>query len=146
MAESELRQAVAALETSRAQLDALTRQEELLRISLDEYMRARETMARYTEAPVGTQILVPIGANSFLYATVADVDSCIVGIGSEVALEDTMERAIQRLDHRIKELQDVQENLLKRVAELQNRVNQYAAVVQRIYDKMQEEREELPGV
>jgi prefoldin alpha subunit len=146
MAESDLRQAMAALETSRAQLDALARQEELLRISLDEYVRARETMARYAQAPLGTQILVPIGANSFLFANVADVGRCIVGIGSEVALEDSLERAIERLDNRIKQLQEVQEGLVKRMAEMENRVNEYAAAVQRAYEKLQAERGEEGGV
>ncbi|MFQ5553317.1 MAG: hypothetical protein ACE5EW_06330, partial [Thermoplasmata archaeon] len=66
-----LQQAVAALENTRAQLDALTRQEEALRYSLQEYTRARDTMAEYKDAPVGTEILVPIGANSFLFAQIA---------------------------------------------------------------------------
>ncbi len=133
MAESELRQAVAALDTARAQLDALARQEELLRVSLEEYARARETMARYQETPTGTEILVPIGANSFLFANVADAEKCIVGIGSEVALEDTMEKAIERLDHRIEQLQEVHEDLVGRIDDVQGRVNDYSLAVQKAY-------------
>ncbi len=146
MAEAELQQAVAALETARAQLTALARQEELLRVSLEEYARARETMVRYTESPVGTQILVPIGADSFLFANVADVEKCIVGIGSQVALEDAMEKAIERLDHRITQLQGVQEDLLKRIGQMEDRVNSYAAAVQTEYEKVQGERGEDTGV
>ncbi|MFQ5837995.1 MAG: prefoldin subunit alpha [Thermoplasmata archaeon] len=146
MEESELRQAVAALETSRAQMDALARQEEMLRLSLEEYVRARETMARYADTPVGTQILVPIGANSFLFASVDDVDKCIVGIGSEVALEDTLERAMERLDNRIRQLQDVQEGLLRRIEEIGGKVNEYTAAVQRAYEKSRSERGEESGV
>jgi prefoldin alpha subunit len=146
MDESELRQAMAALETSRAQLDALARQEELLRLSLEEYVRARETMVRYSEAPLGTEILVPIGANSFLFASVSDVERCIVGIGSDVALKDTLERAIQRLDNRIKQLQEVQEGLVRRIQEIEGKVNEYAAAVQQAYEKLQAEGGEAKGV
>ncbi len=139
MAELDLRQSLASLETARAQLEALARQEELLRISLEEYARARETMARYQETPAGTEILVPIGANSFLFAQVAEVERCIVGIGSDVALEDTIDRAIERLDHRMKQLQDVQENLIKRIAEVEGRVNEYSLAVQQAYAEAQGE-------
>ncbi len=146
MEEAELQRVVAALETARAQLAALARQDELLRVSLEEYARARETMLRYSEAPVGTQILVPIGADSFLFANVADAERCIVGIGSQVALEDSLEKAIERLDHRIEQLQKVQEDLLKRIGEMEERVNSYAATVQREYERLQTGRGEETGV
>lgn len=146
MEESELQQTIAALETSRAQLTALARQEEMLRVSLEEYARARETMVRYAETPIGTEILVPIGANSFLFANVADAEKCIVGIGSEVALEDTLERATDRLDHRIKQLQEVEEELIKRISELEDRVNSYTVAVQRGYDRLQAQSGEEAGV
>lgn len=139
MVELDLRQSLASLETARAQLEALARQEELLRVSLEEYARARETMARYQETPSGTEILVPIGANSFLFAHVAEAERCIVGIGSDVALEDTMDRAIERLDHRMKQLQNVQENLIKRIGEVDGRVNEYSLAVQQAYAQAQGE-------
>lgn len=146
MAESELRQAMAALETARAQLDALVRQEEILRMSLEEFVRARETMARFAEAPIGTEILVPIGANSFLFASVANIEKCIVGIGSDIALEDSLDRALERMDKRIEQLQEVQKGLLERIGEMESRVNQYAVAVQQAYEKVQRESGEGTGV
>lgn len=146
MTEVDLQQAVAALEAYRAQLTALVRQEELLRVSLEEYARARETMARYAEAPVGTQVLVPIGADSFLYAQVADVEKCIVGIGSQVALEDSLERAIERIDHRVEQLQSVHQDLIKRIGEMEERVNSLTLLVQREYQRAQQPGGEDPGV
>ncbi len=145
MVDIDLRQAVTALETARAQLDALSRQDEILRVSLEEYARARETMARYQEASVGTEILVPIGANSFVFANLGDSEKCIVGIGSEVALEDTMDKAIERLDNRIKQLQEVQQDLVRRIGEAEERLNEYSLAVQQAYAEAQTEGGE-PGV
>ncbi|MFQ5985743.1 MAG: prefoldin subunit alpha [Thermoplasmata archaeon] len=141
-----LQQAVAALETTRAQMDALTRQEEALRYSLQEYTRARDTMAEYKDAPVGTEILVPIGANSFLFAHIADVERCIVGLGAEVALDDSIASAIERLDNRIRQLTTVQEDLLRRIAAMEGQANDQAALVQEAYDKAQGESGEGEGV
>lgn len=135
MAEAELRQAMAALETTRARMDALARQEELLRSSLQEYQRARNTMAEYAEAPEGTEILVPIGANSFLFASVRDVDRCLVGLGAEVALEDTLEKSLERLDNRIEQLTEVHENLVDQIGQMENQANEQAARVQQMYEQ-----------
>ncbi|MFQ6012871.1 MAG: prefoldin subunit alpha [Thermoplasmata archaeon] len=141
-----LQQAVAALETTRAQLDALTRQEEALRYSLQEYNRARDTMAAYQDAPVGTEILVPIGANSFLFAHIADVERCIVGLGAEVALDDSIESALVRLDNRIRQLTTVQEDLLRRIASVEGQANEQAARIQEAYEQAQGESGEGTGV
>lgn len=139
MADSELQRSIALLETARAQLEAMVRQEELIRVSLEEYARARETMARFAETPVGTEILVPIGANSFLFASVGDVERCIVGLGAEVALEDSLEKGMERLDHRMEQLQTVHQNLVRQISETEGKVNQANLAVQQTYQKLQSE-------
>ncbi|MEE9592089.1 MAG: prefoldin subunit alpha [Thermoplasmata archaeon] len=144
--EAGLQQAVTALEATRAQLEALTRQEEALRYSLQEYSRARDTMAKYQDSPVGTEILVPIGANSFLFAQIADVERAIVGLGAEVALDDSIESAIERMDNRIRQLTTVQEDLLRRIGAMEGQANDQAAVVQAAYEQAQNESGEREGV
>ena len=146
MAESELREAIAALETTRARLEGLGRQEELLRRSLQEYQRARNTMAEYREAEEGTEVLVPIGANSFLFAQVGDVERCIVGLGAEVALEDSLEGALGRMDNRIEQLTGIHEGLLERIGEMEAQANQRATQVQQLYEQAQGEGGEEEGV
>ena len=141
-----LQQAVTALEATRAQLESLGRQEETLRFSLQEYTRARDTMAKYKDEPVGTEILVPVGANSFLFAQIANVERCIVGLGAEVALDDSIESAIDRLETRIRELTTVQEDLLRRMVAIEGQVNDQSALVQEAYGRAQGESEGGDGV
>lgn len=135
MAEAELRKALAALETTRARLEALVRQEELLRLSLAEYERARNTMTEYQGAAEGTEILVPIGANSFLFARVGSVERCIVGLGAEVALEDSLEKALARMDGRIAQLTQVHQELVERIGRMEGQANASAARVQELYER-----------
>jgi len=59
---------MAVLDQYREQIEALAQQQEIVRISLEEHMRARETLTRYREAGKGAEVLVPVGANSFLVA------------------------------------------------------------------------------
>ncbi len=141
-----LQQAVTALEATRAQLESLGRQEETLRFSLQEYTRARDTMAKYKDEPVGTEILVPVGANSFLFAQITNVERCIVGLGAEVALDDSIESAIDRLETRIRELTTVHEDLLRRMVAIEGQVNDQSALVQEAYGRAQGKSEGGDGV
>src|SRR6266446_5305910 len=72
--ETELRRGIAVLDQYRAQIETLAQQQEIVRISLEEHMRARETLVRYREAGKAAEVLVPIGANSFLVAESQDTD------------------------------------------------------------------------
>ena len=66
VSETELRRAVSVLDQYRAQLETFQRQQEVLTLSLEELMRAKETMTRYKKAGKGAEVLFPVGANAFL--------------------------------------------------------------------------------
>jgi prefoldin alpha subunit len=135
MAEEDLREAVAKLDSGRAQLDGLIKQSDFLRMSLEEHMRAKETITRYNESEKGEALLVPIGANCFIFASVGNKDDVIVGLGSDVAIKDTVEGAITKLDKRIKQINDAEEELAKRIAELDGEVGRLAQHVQTKYEE-----------
>ena len=48
--EADLRRGLAVLDQYREQLESLAQQQEIVRVSLEEHMRARETLLRYQEA------------------------------------------------------------------------------------------------
>jgi len=99
--ETELRRGIAVLDQYRAQIETLAQQQEIVRISLEEHMRARETLLRYREAGKAAEVLVPIGANSFLVAESKDIKKAFVSIGSDLLVYDEMDRQVERLDARI---------------------------------------------
>jgi len=55
--ETELRRGIAVLDQYRAQIETLAQQQEIIRISLEEHMRARETLVRYREAGKAAEVL-----------------------------------------------------------------------------------------
>ncbi|MBI4416795.1 MAG: prefoldin subunit alpha [Euryarchaeota archaeon] len=135
--EAELRRAVASLELIRAQMDALARQEDLLRVTLEEIVRARESLTRLQQGGVGAELLMPIGANSFVYGTLKNAERVIVGIGSDVAVELEIPAAVERLDERMKAIEDVERGLAGRMAELEVAAQEHNARVQELYAKAQ---------
>jgi len=137
LGETDLRRGMAVLDQYREQIEALAQQQEIVRISLEEHMRARETLTRYQEAGKGAEILVPVGANSFLVAASKDVDRAFVSIGSDLLVYDDIKQQIERLDGRIKSITDAANAIGQRLGELQRRAEAQGAAVQDLYDRLQ---------
>lgn len=135
--EADLRRGIAVLDQFREQMEALAQQQEIVRISLEEHMRARETLLRYREAGKGAEVLVPVGANSFLVAESKDVDKAFVSIGSDLLLYDEIEKQIERLDGRVKSITEAANAIGQRLADLQRRAEAHGAAVQDLYDRLQ---------
>src|SRR3970040_592150 len=88
VSETELRRALSILDQYRAQCDALQRQQELLTLSLEELVRARETMSRSQQAGKGAPILVPIGGDTVLFGADADEERAILGLGGALLVQE----------------------------------------------------------
>jgi len=137
MGEEEFRRAVAEAEILKARLETLLKQQELVGLTLEESLRSKETLTRYREAGPGEELLVPIGANSFLFARVGDPQKAIVGIGSDIAVEDSAQNAIDRLTRQIEELKGALEAIQAKAGELDGALQRQNAKVQAMYDVLQ---------
>ena len=104
MEDDELRQALAILETYNAQLEALNRQVRLLQVSLDDTTRARESFKALADAKEGDEILIPVGASSFIRAKVTDKKTAIVGIGNRISAEKDLAEAAEFMDAGVAEI------------------------------------------
>ncbi len=135
--EADLRRGMAVLDQFREQIEALGQQQSIIRISLEEHMRARETLARYQETGDGAEVLVPVGANSFLVAQSREVTKAFVSIGSELLVYDDIAKQIERLDARIQSITDAANAVGQRLADLQRRAEAQGEAVQDLYDRLQ---------
>jgi prefoldin alpha subunit len=135
--ETDLRRGMAVLDQFREQIEAFAQQQEIIRISLEEHLRARETLTRYREAGRSAEILVPVGANSFLVAESKDVDNAFVSIGSDLLVYDKIETQLERLDARIKSITEAANAIGQRLGEIQRRAEAQGAAVQDLYDRLQ---------
>ena len=130
MNEQELRQAMSTLEIFRAQLESIAQNQQLIQISLEELERARETLNQYQTAKEGDELLVPIGGNSFVFAKVATNSKAIVGVGTGISVEKSMEEAIKTMDDRSKELFDTMSKLNERRMAIEEQANVLSQTVQ----------------
>jgi prefoldin alpha subunit len=137
MNEKELRQSLATLELYRAQLQSLAEQLQLIQMSLEENARAKETLSSFKDAPIDSEILVPVGGNSFVFAKVGSNSNAIVGIGSDVSLEKPIEEAVKMIEVRINELVETFTKLGERRSAIEAQSSQLSQQVQQEYQKIQ---------
>lgn len=136
--EQQLREDMAMLDNAKAQLDALTKQQQLIQLAVDEHVRARETVRALVKGAPGDEILIPLGADSYAYAKVSDNRGAIVGIGAGVSLQKDPEEAEKFLDSKIDELS----RAFKTVTE---RAQQVEGAIQELTDKVQAQYSALQG-
>jgi len=135
--ERKFREDYAMLESAKAQLDALAKQQQLIQLAVEENVRARETIKSLSKGAPGDEVLVPIGADSYIHATISDNRNAIVGVGSNTSIRRTPEEAEKILDEKIDELSRAFKAVMDRAAQLETMVQDLSDKVQQQYDVMQ---------
>ncbi|HUU06839.1 MAG TPA: prefoldin subunit alpha [Thermoplasmata archaeon] len=131
MDEAEARESAAMIESAKAQYEALMRQQEIIRLTVDEHSRARDTISMVASGKPGDDILVPIGAESFIHARISEEKSAIVGVGADVSFQRPPEEAQKLLGARIDELN-------RAAHKIGERIEQTELTVQQLSEKLQE--------
>jgi len=138
MNDDELRQAMSTLDAYKEQLDAMAQQSQLLQLSLEEAMRARDTLKALNNAKEGDEILVPAGASSFVTAKLTSKKTALVSIGNRTSVEKSFDEAIEYMTGNINEITEA----LKKITDTMNRMNNnargLATAIQQEYQRRQQ--------
>ena len=138
--EGKFREDYAMLETAKNQLDALIKQQQLIQMAIEEHVRARETIKSLIKGSPGDEILIPVGADSYVHAKISDNRDAIVGVGSATSIRRSPEDAEKILDSKIDDLSRAFKSVVDRAAQTE-------AYIQDLSDKVQQQYELLqPGV
>lgn len=131
--EAQLRELAVRGEALRQQLAALEDQAQLVAELVAEARRAHATLEALVHAKPGDEILVPLGAGSFVSAQVRDPSKAIASLGSGVHAQLPSSDAIARLATRILSLEQASEATSKDVARLSDEMARVAAVLEPYY-------------
>ncbi|AAL80499.1 prefoldin subunit alpha [Pyrococcus furiosus DSM 3638] len=119
-----------------AQAQLLAQNLELLSLAQAEVQTVKETLENLMKIEdENPEILVPIGAGSFLKGKIVDKNNAIISVGSGYAVEKTLEDAIKYLDERIKEYDEAIRKTQEALNELQKRAAELAKKAQEIQQK-----------
>ncbi|MCI4337036.1 MAG: prefoldin subunit alpha [Thermoplasmata archaeon] len=117
------------LEAYRSQLNSMLQQHQMLTASRAEHVRARETLEGLDRLGDGTELLIPLGADTLLRGTTVPRATVLVGIGSGVVVEMERPHASEVLAQRLTKLEQAGEELEGQIRNLDERVQ---AISQRL--------------
>lgn len=135
--ERQFREDYAMLETAKTQLDALMKQQQLIQMAVEEHVRARETIKSLSKGTPGDDVLIPIGADSYIHAKISDNRNAIVGVGSNTSIRRSPEEAEKILDEKIDELSRAFKTVTDRAAQTEAMIQELSEKVQQQYDVLQ---------
>ncbi len=137
MDDGEIRRAMAALETYNQQLESLGRQVQILRTSIDDVVRARETLKALKEAREGDEVLLPIGGSSYVNVVISDRTRAVTNVGSRVSVEKDLDEALEYIIGTGDELSAMLKDATETMVEIENLAQELTAAVQNAYRSRQ---------
>ena len=138
MNDDELRQALATLETMKVQLDAMAQQTRFFQLSLEETMRAHDTLDAFAKAKEGDEVLVPAGASSFVIATVTSKRKAVVGIGNKVSIDMDLDEAAKYMADSANEVKDAIQKLNENMRQMDSQARSLSMSIQQEYQRRQQ--------
>ncbi|MFX0206496.1 MAG: prefoldin subunit alpha [Candidatus Hodarchaeota archaeon] len=130
--DEELRILAREIEQYRTQIQQLEQQIQTIQFARERMNTSRETIQELKNKKKDDNILVALRGDVYIQAKIARVDSIIVGIGAEVAIESNLENAEERISIRIKEMEEgikrysqLYSQLISNYKEQQEKLQQY---------------------
>ncbi|MCK4405336.1 MAG: prefoldin subunit alpha [Hadesarchaea archaeon] len=127
------------LSDHQATAEALRQHLSLLAASLSELSMTLETIKTVKELKQGTDILVPMGSDSFITAKLATTEKVITGLGADVAAERSSEDALKVLEARRMELEQALDRAREELGKLEEHIEALRPEAERILEKAKKE-------
>jgi len=118
--------------------DLLRQQLSILASSISELSMTVETVKTIKGLKPDTEVLVPIGSDSFATAKVALTDRVITGLGANIVAERSVEDAVRMLEARITEFGQAMEQARQELEKLGERIEALRPEAERIFAKAKE--------
>lgn len=129
----DVEQSLVLLDTYQRQLEAISQQLQLLQAVLDDTVRARESLEGLSKE-ASRELLVPLGANTFIYAEAKKGDKVLSGIGAGLSMEKSRTEAVTQLASRAGEVQKEMQRMTEAAVRMQ-------AEAARLEEELNEEME-----
>ncbi len=134
-----LQRILSELSDHQATAEALRQHLSLLAASMSELSMTLEAIKGVKGLKPGTDILVPMGSDSFITAKLATAEKVITGLGADVAAERSSEDALKVLEARRAELEQALGQAREELGKLGERIEALRPEAERILEKAKKE-------
>ena len=137
--QKKLQRILGELSSHQSTAEALHQHLSLLAASLSELSMTLEVIKTVKGLKPGTDILVPMGSDSFVTAKLATTEKVITGLGADVAAERSSEDALTVLEARRTELEQALNRAREELGKLEERMEALRPEAERILEKAKKE-------
>lgn len=89
-----------------------------------------------------SELLVPLGGETYVRARVEDVDDVVVGVGADVSVELGRDRAVETLEDKVDELEEMKERTSDEMQRKQEELEEVAQQAQQLQLQQQQRQRE----
>ncbi len=129
--QDELRSLIGQAEYIRNQIDVIT-------ATIQDLATAIETLEYLEKHGEGKTVLVPIGAGNYIRARIEKIENIIMGVGGRISIEASISEAKQMLEERIKILENIRLDLLRKLEEINRKINEILPQVEKLSRKAEQ--------
>lgn len=138
--QKKLQRILSELRNHQATTEALRQNLSLLTASLSELSMTVEAIKTIKRLKPGTDILVPIGSDSFISAKLGTTEKVITGLGADVAAERSIIDTIVTLQDRMAELEQALNKTREELEKLDERIEALTPEAERLLEKSRKEQ------
>jgi prefoldin alpha subunit len=136
--QQELQQSILYLEFIKEQLTTLNEQLEILELAIKEHNQAIDTLNDFKNLNKNDEILIPIGADSLVFAKIADPSKVILNIGVGLAKEEKLKDAVGKLTTRIEKIEGNKNKIRETIQGLTDQATTLSTTIEEKYKEFQE--------
>jgi len=114
------------------QAQGLLQEISLLNQTAQNLNTAREVLSNLESAKAKSEILVPVGGNTFLKATLEDKENVLVGVGADVVLKKPMPEAISTIKEQLENLKNAGDKLGNQMKDLEEKMRGLEPEIQKM--------------
>jgi len=131
--EQQVQEDLMRLDAYRNQLNALLQQHQILSASRDDHVRARESLEGVDRSPPSSELLLPLGGETFVRGSVDRDAPVLVGVGSGILVEMERPKVVElvaqrtvRIEQALRDLEGQMSSLDERIQALSQRLDSIA--------------------
>ena len=129
--QAEMQSLLLKLQQYQAQAEQTSQELLFVRQAISEHDKAIETITQLKKMKAGDELIVPIGANSYIYVTLSSSDKIIARVGGGVSAEKDPDSSIEylngmkgELENSQREMTGIMQNIEREAQKLQARVQE----------------------
>lgn len=137
--EEELRRLTAELRFYEQTAEALQSRLNMVSAVITDLTYAGMTLSALEKEKEGSELLVPLGGNSYVKAKLENPDKLIVGMGAGVSVEKTLPESKEIIKRRQEELEKTRMSMQQQFVQVVDKTKDLREQIESLVDKMREE-------